>query len=84
MEYVEFNLNDEVLVRLTDHGRRIHREQFNELKSKYPGIGEYSLKEDADGWSKWQMWVLMRDFGQHIGMGIEQPFETNVKIVVSK
>ena len=79
---VPFNLNDHVKVKLTPKGYRIledlHRETFQgrpEFKYKKPN-------EDSDGWSKWQLWYLVRCFGKHIFMACEPPFETNIKIVI--
>ena len=38
-------------------------------------------KEDADGWSEWQLWVLMQEFGSAISMEMRPPFETNIQIL---
>jgi hypothetical protein len=75
---VKFNVNEKVKVRLTDTGRRIHRKQWDEL-----GITSFKYqppKEDARGWSEWQLWCLMREFGQHLNNGFDPPFETEIRI----
>lgn len=61
---VKINLNDKVRVKLTDHGRAVCQKHWGEPP-----------KEDADGWSTWQLWVLMQEFGQHMYLGCPSPFE---------
>lgn len=78
----EFNVNDFVMVRLTDMGREILRKQHEELLRRVPKLGEFNApKEDADGWSRWQMWNLMETFGPHVSLGMHVPFETTIRIV---
>ena len=68
-----FNINHEVLVRLTDKGRKIVAEDPD---------GAYPYTEDENGWSKWQLWVLMQVFGQHCWNGVKElPFETEIKVI---
>lgn len=77
-----FNVNEPVWVKLTERGRKIHRAQNDAINEQFPNVNlEYRApEEDAEGWSKWQMWSLMQTFGAHIGMGIEPPFETTIAI----
>jgi hypothetical protein len=78
---VEFNLNGYVQVKLTDHGRRIHREWHDELDKFARGhIGIYTPPEEKDGWSRWQAWELMSIFGDHCYNGCKTPFETTIRI----
>jgi hypothetical protein len=74
-----FNVNHYVYVRLTDRGRQIHRERFEAVfagtKIKYS-----APVENADGWSKWQLWDLMNVFGEHVRLGVELPFECEIEI----
>lgn len=81
---MRFNLNDYVRVRLTDHGRMIHREDFEQLRAQCPnGTLRYSPpKEDAEGWSRWQMWNLMYHFGNAMGPGCDLPFEIDIILEV--
>lgn len=65
---IRFNINQYVKVKITKHGKDIL------VKDEYP----YPYKEDKDGWSKWQMWHLMEQFGQYIYLGCEPPFETEI------
>ena len=75
---IEFNVNDPVQVRLTERGREIERASW----AAVPGIGVPlpCAEEDADGWSRWQLWDLMRMFGQHMYNGCQVPFETTIRI----
>ena len=78
--YIPFNINSYVKVRLTDYGRemlaREHKKFWENLGHQVP----YSPpKEDKDGWSKWQMWDLMQKLGSHISMS-RNLFDTNILI----
>lgn len=63
------NINENVFVRLTDHGRDILRKNGVEVPP-----------EDAKGYSRWQLWCLMQEFGPYIGMGRTNPFDLNLYI----
>jgi hypothetical protein len=67
-----FNLNHCIRVKVTLHG------YFLLSKAKAEMVFEESSKND--GWSRWQLWDLMRTFGGHLHMGCEMPFETNIEI----
>jgi hypothetical protein len=77
-----FNVNEYVLVRLTEHGREIIRKDDAKWGELYPSLrGRSTLpKEDADGWSKWQLWHLMQTFGPHVANGVQNPFETTIRL----
>lgn len=74
----EINMNDRVYVRLTDTGRghieKAHHELF---MGKVPFA---PTKEDADGWSEWQLWDLMQTLGDVCFMGGPVPFETAIRL----
>lgn len=82
-----FNINDMVRVRLTERGRKIHRDEFEKYKTAYPSVPGFQTysppKEDADGWSEWQMWCLMELFGPHIFITAEPPFHSTIEICES-
>lgn len=63
------NINDRVAVKLTPRG-----------KAMIPREWRSHLREDANGWSEWQLWELMQTFGQHTHLGCEPPFETQIKL----
>lgn len=81
---IQFNINNFVRVKLTNHGRAFHamkHAMFNmqnglDLKYEPP-------KEDADGWSSWQLHDLMHSFGEQCFTGNgEPPFDITIEIVV--
>lgn len=72
------NVNDHVMVKLTDYGRNKHREHHRRV------FGEGSEKlfpynppeEDAEGWSEWTLRSLMKTFGSILYQGNPDiPFE---------
>lgn len=86
---MRYNFNDYIRVKLTDMGREIHRRNHQALRSMMPPDAAETFpyrppNEDADGWSEWQGWHLMREFGPWMRMCNEPPFELTVEIVESK
>lgn len=74
---VFMNVNDYVEVKLTEHGRQIYRRLYADL-----GIPDPVIKEDAEGWSRWQIHDLMNTFGESMMVGsILLPFETTIRFV---
>lgn len=70
---MRFNINNSVRVKLTDTGRHHNRQE-------HPRSAPF-LKEDADGWSRWQLWDLMHTFGSLLSLGAGRlPFETEIEI----
>lgn len=79
---MKFNVNNWVKVKLTDRGFDILRLQHEVLRLSVPSIGEFRSPEvDSDGYSKFQLWCFMQDFGPHVGLGIEMPFDSEIIIV---
>lgn len=80
MAEIEINLNHTVKVRLTKLGRDILKQNFEKLKRDYPPLSlDYRpKKEDAKGWSEWQLHTLMSTFGKHLVLGFDVPFETTI------
>lgn len=70
----EFNVNDHVRVKLTDVGRRHLTLPVNQPRT---------VTEDADGWSRWQLWDLMHTFGEVVYMGGAVPFDTDIEIEIT-
>lgn len=80
-----FNLNDYIRVRLTETGRRLHREKWEECHRHYPRIfPTYKPPKETDGWYSQQFWALMQDYGQDLRLGFDQPFDMNVDLVLPK
>jgi len=88
---MRFNINDKVRVKLTPFGRERLEKDDAEFWSHYSPNSQYEKisyvppEEDEDGWSEWQLWVLMEKLGKycHIGM-VQEPFETVIEIVGDK
>ena len=80
---VRFNVNDFVWVRLTALGRKTHRSWFRELFSGALRIPVFTpAKEDAKGWSRWQLWELFQVFGKHMGNGFPLMFKTTMRVEI--
>jgi hypothetical protein len=81
---MQFNINDKVRVKLTKHGKAMlvadHVMLFQEYRTKPAYTPK---KEDAEGWSEWQLWALMDAFGHHMHNGGPLCFETNIDIVIN-
>lgn len=82
---MKFNMNNYIRVQLTDEGRRIHRANHAALLSALPVESAAAFPyqppvEDADGWSRWQGWHLMREFGAWLSITREPPFNLTVEI----
>ena len=77
------NLNDSVRVKLTDHGRAVHEKDHAILYASAAGPkpAYTPIKEDAEGWSRWQLWVLMQAFGPHTYLGGRPCFEADIEVV---
>lgn len=79
---MKFNINHNVRVKLTDFGRQILREKFDETMEEFPHLTlNYTPPvEDAEGWSRWQLWCLMSELGSHLNMGCKLPFLPEIEI----
>ena len=79
---MKFNLNDRIRVQLTDTGRAIHRAEHVKAFTGYDAkLYPYMPPdEDADGWSRWQLWDFMARFGPHISMTGDLSVMTDIEI----
>ena len=80
-ELIEINLNEIVYVKLTDVGKNELKRQWNQWNKAYlHGHQEYTpIKEDYQGFSKWQLHGLMSELGHLCVMGKDLPFGTMIK-----
>ena len=80
--YMEFNMNHAVWVKMTEAGKTEHRRQHDAFIEEWPQLDvDYKpIVEDASGWSEWQLWELMRKFGPKLYNGCNVPFETTMRI----
>ena len=62
------NINDRVRIKLTPTGRSLI------------GVQMVFVKEDAEGWSEWQLWHLMQMVGSLVYNGCTLPFETTIQL----
>ena len=83
---ISFNINHNVHVKLTDAGKTELKRQHDSMYGSMPNhlwSSKYEPPvEDADGWSKWQLWDLMSQLGGKCYNGCNVPFETEIKIDV--
>ena len=82
---INFNINDYVYVKLTPYGKEILDKDSEDLArywNKPRDFFKRNIKEDEDGYSKWQLHNLMESFGKHCFNGCNLPFETTIKIEV--
>lgn len=76
------NINDTVRVKLTNKGHAIHAAN-HALWCAVNGMKNFPYQkpaEDDEGWSEWQVWELMHQFGSHLYAGGKLPFETAIEI----
>ena len=73
---MKFDINGCVRVQLTDKGREII-----DKRDAFYGIRCWRPEEDTDGWSRWQLWILMWVFGgEHMQIIAELPFCSKIEI----
>lgn len=81
-----FNINHHVKVQLTGLGREVYRQKMEEINEELINsrikVKTYK-KENDQGWSEWQMWELMKYFGEHMGNGSELLFELIINIPIT-
>ena len=82
---VDCNINRYVYVQLTALGHAELERKHRELFKTFPNLEEYKpVKEDEEGWSKFQAWALIHTFGHMISMTEKPPFLTNKKIAIGE
>jgi len=79
--FIKFNINQTVCVKLTSHGKQILKDidASRNLPARYTKMPNESLL----GYSEWQLWDLMQTFGPHVGLGLPEPFETAIELVMN-
>lgn len=78
---MNFNINQHVKVRLNGRGLAILENQHWDLQRHLSTPRPFKPpKTDEHGFSRWQLWDLMSTFGEHISLGFEPPFETEIII----
>jgi len=78
---MKININEYVRVKLTAHGRAVHAADHARRWAQHGRSMPYNPpEEDAEGWSRWQLWALMEAFGPHVGHGAPLCFETEIEL----
>lgn len=77
-QYVAFNVNHEVRVKITPVGRMELQRQDDELRKSFPKLDPWVLRVDDEGYSTFQLWDLMERLGHLCGLGRQVPFETDI------
>ncbi len=70
-EIYTFNMNDEVAVKLTEHGENILNRFYENLTYERPQINSKKV-------FKTELWNLFRIFGPELWHGCEIPFKNNI------
>lgn len=79
------NINDEIKVKLTAHGKEILDKTVTETLRILKGfdLTDYSpYPTDNEGYTKFQLWDFMRIFGAHFWNGCPQIIENNEIIFI--
>jgi hypothetical protein len=83
-DFIEVNLNHTVQVKLTEVGLKELAKRHHELwnTGRFPKEFKKFIppSTDKDGWTHYQLWSLMEDFGEIIHIGCLVPFETTIRI----
>jgi len=83
--YVDFNLNSNIKVKLNNYGRSILKKQHNELYSSLRVIDVPYIPHpvDEEGYCTFQMYVFMNTFGSHVLAGsVYLPFSIDIKVSI--
>lgn len=70
------NLNEEVLVKVTESGEQAWNEFHDPIRLFTKRPDSFPLKRDEEGYTKLQLWQVMRIFGPHMDGGFHTPLET--------
>ena len=77
---MKINMNDNVKVRITEYGRECLMKNAVEIRQAFSTYEPLQKIEDEEGWSEWQLWRLMDEFGKYLHCGNKIPFETTIII----
>jgi len=82
-EEIEFNMNQDVRVKLTPYGKECLRRNYDRKMSFFAVlVYPFELpKEDNDGYVTFQLWGLMKEFGEYMFMGNKNPFSMGIKLI---
>ena len=72
-ETFDVNVNELIMVRLTEEGERVYRKHYIKL-----GMAPLPLKRDGNGWVELALWDFMNIFGKVMCMGGPNVIEQNL------
>ena len=82
----KFNINNEVLIKLTDVGYNMYLDILKCYHNMAPTVFEWPTiegiksKENKNGYLKFQVWEVMKIFGEKLFLGSNSPFEMDILI----
>tara|TARA_R100000808_G_C2153937_1_gene164643 strand:- start:6945 stop:7229 length:285 start_codon:yes stop_codon:yes gene_type:complete len=85
-QYMNFNINNFVKVKLTELGIHELQRQHNELYKHFSNIdiAPFKINKDEDGYTKFQLHDLIRSLGHVLYLTGPLPFDINIKIEVKE
>jgi hypothetical protein len=82
-QWLDFNINEAVMVKLNDEGVRLLKRNHDALWPRGAPFPFVDPRERGQGgWVRYQMWQLMEDFGPYMSLGSANPFDTTIKIKI--
>lgn len=72
---IHFNVNNEVKVKLNKRGKEIYLSHLKEVSSEPECV--FVRKTNSSGYTTFQLWDLMKLFGDYMSLGEEPVFENN-------
>ena len=78
-----FNINYAVNVRLTDFGKQMLENDWNEFWSSHGMLDKFPYEPkqpDENGYVRFQLWDLMYKLGKYCGLGADPPFDIVILI----
>lgn len=80
-----FNINDYVMVQITPDGHDALARRYAERFAGVPYQPAYERPlEDAEGWSRWQLWELMANMGPEMHLGGVEMIGVEIRICLGK
>lgn len=71
---IKYNMNDYVLLKLTEEGRKIYAKQVEQR------FAIAAAEVEKAGWIRLQLWEVMNIFGANCFNGSSTPFETEIML----
>ena len=84
MKYeIPINVNERVKVKLTKLGEEVYQKQYDAMNEILVGMGARPLEpidlaSDEKGYVEFQIWDLMKIFGEFMYLGAPPMFESNL------